>query len=225
MKVKNTKGHFVGTNLSAGEQAEMQRLALNLQHQAWGSCCQHTKKALKYISELFALRSAPDILSLGLFPEVKEITESFAAFNAVRNYLDFDLKDPEVSLVAVGDGHTPRTAATFAFRSNWRCYSVDPVLRSDKNWDIARLSVHPYVVEDFSLETNKAVIVAVHSHADLNQAVKSIKARELAIVAIPCCKDQILNDQIHDLQYADEGILSPARLVYVWKRVLQYNLF
>ncbi|MDD4352708.1 MAG: hypothetical protein PHU71_07090 [Candidatus Gracilibacteria bacterium] len=39
-------------------------------------------------------KSASDLLILGIYPNAKEITESYAAFNCVRNKLKYDLSDP-----------------------------------------------------------------------------------------------------------------------------------
>jgi hypothetical protein len=39
-----------------------------------------------YTDELLGLKSAPQILELRLFPSAKELTESFACFNAVRQF-------------------------------------------------------------------------------------------------------------------------------------------
>ena len=70
----------------------------------------------KYLNSLVNLRCGPDMLLLRLFPNAKEVTESFGAYEAVAKHLrDFPRKDPNIRLVVVGDGHTPRTAATFAF--------------------------------------------------------------------------------------------------------------
>ena len=55
----------------------------------------------------------------------KELSESFACFNAARVHLaeTFLPSDPHVTLLAIGDGLTPRTAALFAFRTAWRSSS------------------------------------------------------------------------------------------------------
>ncbi len=49
----------------------------------------------RYIEEFFKLnKSASDMLQLNVFPNAKEVTESYAAFNAVRTKLKYDLSDP-----------------------------------------------------------------------------------------------------------------------------------
>lgn len=87
----------------------------------------------RYIEEFIKLnKSASDLLLLNVFPNAKEITESYAAFNAIRSKLKFDLSDPNVAAVCVGDGYSPRTAALLAFRTNFQCISVDPGLNKNK---------------------------------------------------------------------------------------------
>ena len=61
----------------------------------------------KYIERFSKLNTAPDILSLKVFPNLKEITESMAAFVAVKDNVPFELCDANINVVIVGDGHTP----------------------------------------------------------------------------------------------------------------------
>ena len=69
------------------------------------------------------------LLGLGLFPNVQEITESMACLEAIREHLHFvSLSDPDVCIVVVGDGRTPRTAALMAMRTKWQVVSIDPAL-------------------------------------------------------------------------------------------------
>lgn len=176
---------------------------------------------LKYLNEFFSLKAAPDISATYAFPNAKEITESFAAYNAARKYLksNFNLSDDSISLIAVGDGASPRTAITFAFRSKWKCYSVDPKLKLASRYTrIDRLKLYPNKIEDFKLTCDKAVIIAVHSHAKLSDAINSITANKKAVIAIPCCKEQVLN-QDPDHIYLDWGIHSPERIIKIWTNI------
>ena len=56
------------------------------------------KASSRYTTELLSLACAPALLSLSLYPDAKELTESFAAFNAARQYLKgiFGMDDPSV---------------------------------------------------------------------------------------------------------------------------------
>lgn len=178
---------------------------------------------VKYLAEFVGLRCAPDMLAMRLFPNGKEISESLAAYEAVRYRLqEFALDDPSVAVVAVGDGMTPRTAATFALRSKWTCYSVDPLSRGGiKRWAaIERLHVFAKRIEDVRIEAERAIVVAVHSHAKLPRSLASIKARQIAVVAIPCCVPMALSME-PDIVYEDKGIISACRTVKVWRDVAQ----
>ena len=178
---------------------------------------------LRYLDEFLSLRCRDDLLRLGLFPNAKEITESLAAYRAVKRALGDvrDLGDPARTAVVVGDGCTPRTAAVLAFRTRWRLYSVDPQLRTDERWgQVERLTVVPLRIEDWSLTLDgPAVVVAVHSHAPLGEAVLRVRAPELAVVAIPCCVAQETGS-LPDLEYEDWGVWSEKRTVQVWRRVV-----
>jgi len=179
----------------------------------------------KYMDEFIQqYKSAADMLILGIYPDAKEITESFGAFNAVRTKLKklYDLNDPHVNLISVGDGRTPRTAALFAFKTKWNCISVDPNLNQEKIplWEskIDRLTCFPHKVEDLweEITYDKVVIVAVHSHAPLEAILSSIKAKQRSLISIPCCIPHNYN-KTKCIEYTDAGINSPKNLVKVWK--------
>jgi hypothetical protein len=178
-------------------------------------------KLVKYLGEMVTLACGPDLLAQRVFPNAKEISESFAAFDAVRNrMLQFDLSDPTITAVCVGDGVTPRTGATFAFRTRWQVYSVDPKLRGGtQRWRaIQRLTILADQIERVRIKGDRVILVAVHSHARLPESVASIAAREIAVVAIPCCVPQRLSVE-PDVEYEDKAIISPCRTVRIWHRL------
>jgi len=182
--------------------------------------------SLRYLNEFSQTKCAADLLALKLFPNVKEISESFGAYNAVRRHLwkTFQPHNADCHMVAVGDGVSPRTAATFAFRTAWQCHSVDPKLRGGKWYNpirrnkLQRVTLWTMPVEKMVSwkPVEHLVIVAVHSHADLREAVRALPAKHVGVVAIECCVPQEL-DRAPDIQYEDFGILSPKRTVKVWK--------
>jgi len=179
----------------------------------------------RYLNEFIKLnKSGSDMLHLGLFPDAKEITESYGALNAVRTKLkQYDFNDPTVTLVSVGDGTTPRTAALFAFRTKWQCISIDPLLKDCYDYEekIQRLTCYGSRVEDIHpsrLEFDTVVIVAVHSHASLQNILSHVKGKVRSLVAIPCCVPCI-HESIRPIEYADSGIWSPKNIVKVWRTI------
>lgn len=183
------------------------------------------KRAMRYGDELFRIKCGPDLLALGVFPNLKELTESFGMYHAVRRALGWGLMaDPSVALVAVGDGHQPRTGATFAFRSRWTCYSVDPQAQPSVRFTsvgrnrVERIHVVPARVEDWTLPPgySRAVIAAVHSHAPLQAAVRAcLSAARVDVFAMPCCVGQELS-RPPDFERVDPCISSPKRTVRAW---------
>lgn len=169
-----------------------------------------------YINQFFRLRSASDMMSLGLFPNGKEVTESLGALNALHRW-PLIKGCSCINAVVVGDGHTPRTAALLAFMSRWTCWSIDPLLQeSSKYRSVERLNLFKGGVEDFELTTDgTAVIVAVHSHAPIYAAINAVKARRIHLLAIPCCVNQDI-PKAPDFVYEDEHIWSPNRTVKGW---------
>ena len=184
-----------------------------------------SKPVHQYLDEFLTLRCAPDMLDLQLFPNAKEITESFSAYEAARTKLfrHFQFGDPKVIMLSVGDGATPRTAATFAFRSRWQCHSIDPLLRNKSRFGrIDKLTLHPKKIEectreDFRIKDDSTVVVAaVHSHATLDKVVATIgKVARLAIIAIPCCVTLTLKMPTVEV-YQDPAIWSPHKTVLLW---------
>lgn len=180
----------------------------------------------RYLNEFIGLKCAPDLLAWGVYPNVKEITESAAAFEAVRTRMIPRLSDKSISVLCVGDGRTPRTAAMFACRSAWAVWSIDPNL-SMVAWESKIKRLHPFRgrFEDFDPQCDSllkaaglwddVIVVAVHSHAALEQAKRF---NPLMVVAIPCCKPQMFDDRLPDKEYTDWGIHSPERTVKVWLR-------
>jgi len=167
-------------------------------------------------------QSAGDLLALGIYPNAKEVTESWAALHAVEHKLKANLKDPSMTVVAVGDGRSPRTASLFAFHSKWNCISIDPRLNTDKIpiWETAiqRLKCISSTVEEVSLSFDKVIIVAVHSHAPLPKILDHITANVRSMVAIPCCVSY--NHTIPpSIEYEDAGIWSPENIVKIWRSI------
>lgn len=159
---------------------------------------------------------AADMLVSGIFPNAKEITESMAVLFAVRRHFKaWSRSNERITLVAVGDGCRPRTAALMAFNTAWTCYSVDPRMRV-LEYSFKRVVLVPTAIEEFTLTSDHPVLIAaVHSHANLQAARGVIQAPHVGIVSIPCCVRQELSTP-PDREYEDYGIASPERTVKVW---------
>lgn len=160
------------------------------------------KPTLRYLDEFIKLKCAPDLLNLELFPNAKEITESMAAFNAVRkNVVNDNLTyhANHIMLLDVGSGNVPRTAALFAFRTKWDCIAIDPQLpkkgqpqsiRIMKRLeayedDINNLIISATTFEHFCKEVwhtyinynkiNAMIICAIHAHIRFEEFLSVIK--------------------------------------------------
>jgi hypothetical protein len=178
----------------------------------------------RYMNEFFKLKCAPDLLAWKLFPNAKEITESFGAFKGVRDVIleptNLRFDDPSIVLVSVGDGVTPRTAALFAVRTSWECYSVDPLMRVDVNYPIDRLSVIKAKIEDLKLDfpERSVIIVSVHGHAKLNDILEHIHGKVRHFLTIPCCISHNIPNKVY-LGYTDTNIWSDKNEVKVWLNI------
>jgi len=147
-----------------------------------------------------------------MFPNAKEITESFAAFDACK-YLGVKQKE-RICIVCVGDGHKPRTAALCAFMSCWECYSIDPEMNKT-DFPVKRLTCFNKKIEDVQLNLDcRTVILCVHSHAKLSVCLENIKAPRRDLVSIPCCFPDNLSDI--DTTFRDDNIWSEKNRVNIY---------
>lgn len=182
-----------------------------------------------------------------------------SAYSTVRQYLHvhnnshsetdgiLSFRDKNVLLLAVGDGCTPRTAALFAFRSAWRCVSIDPVMRASGGWDaVSSLQTLKSRVQDAtvpvsSIENNveRVVVVMWHCHCSISDALgcleidgakwdvsdkhKSLELRKrVAVVSCACCNfdsaQRTMPDGSHpDAEFVDLAVPGLMRTVRVWK--------
>ena len=174
----------------------------------------------RYMDEFIKLTCAPDLLALKLFPDSKEITETMAAYNAVRKFFGSKhFSNPNIVMMDVGSGKCPRTAAFFAFMTKWRCIAIDPQLRNDrKRYDnIDRLSMFRGKVQDVpKIKADVVVVCAVHAHVGLDKIVERIEARRIFMVAIPCCQPLQLERAKPNREYQDHSCWSPHRTVKVY---------
>lgn len=192
---------------------------------------------IRYVDEFLGLKCAVDLLALDVYPNGKEITESAAAYHAATRKLGHRPESQGVTLVAVGDGSTPRTAALFSFRTRWTCWSVDPQLKWEacapsnepngsrgdgpvKKRHLRRLGIAPVTIEAFDAPlSGHVVLAAVHSHASLPVAlakVTQLGASSVDVIANPCCVEQTLGWE-PDIAYQDWNIWSPQREVRIWR--------
>lgn len=171
----------------------------------------------RYLDEAINSKFFVDMLALGMFPNAKEVTESLAMYAAVRKYCPWKFSDSKITLISVGDGTQPRTAATFAFRSAWDCFSVDPRLNNRGDHSaVKRLRMLDERIEDCHFVRNHpVVIVACHSHAHWKNVFKHVEAPEIMAVALPCCESHHL-DVPPDFDYDDHRCWSPKRRVMIW---------
>lgn len=171
-----------------------------------------------YAERFFGMKCMVDMQILGMYPNLKESTESFGCFEAVVNNFDYTAKD-NINIVCVGDGHTPRTAAMFAFRSPWTTYSIDPALKNKFRYNrIKRLSVISDKIENVNLELDKpTIIVHCHAHVKIETSLAHIKSPKTSVVSMECCVKQFIQNKPPDIEYNDNCIWSPCNRIKIWK--------
>lgn len=91
-----------------------------------------------------------------------------------------------------------------------------------KSWmDMTNLVTVRKKIKNVRIAVRRAVIVLVHSHITLDQALNAVQADELCgVVTLPCCKwygqHKTLLGQKLDLVYDDVSVLSTHRELRVW---------
>ena len=187
----------------------------------------------RYFNEAMRMKCFVDLLKFGAFPNAKELTETMAAYNAVRKHIwgtQFRIDQGDVDVVVVGDGSTPRTGAVFAMMSRWRVFSIDPALKGrELGWEskVKRLSVIGCNIEEaqpIKLQEN-VILVAVHSHANMANSIDWVRRSHrisglddgsIAVVAMPCCTNLEVKGRRPNWDYQDWGCWSPKRRVMVY---------
>ena len=159
---------------------------------------------LQYLDRFLSLRCAPDLLTLKIFPDAKELTESFSILEALTRFFPLlraasATAGPEPSFLVVGDGSTPRTAALLAFMyPQSSVYSVDPQLAlpsgssppgAEPHPNVSNLTLYRGGIEEVVVNDSRVVLVLVHAHVALDACLKSLpKAASVdGIITLPCC--------------------------------------
>ena len=184
------------------------------------------RPSLRYMDEFIGLNCASDLLRFAVFPNAKEITESFACFRAAVGCFGGmpSCSRDDITAIVVGDGVSPRTAILFSLRTRWTAISIDPLLRP--KWTglepsgVRRLEGIAKHVQHTGKRSFKGDLVLVfpHSHAPTADALERFTCSgERHVVWLPCCVPPAFPDRPSpDHSYADYGIWSPQRTVEIW---------
>lgn len=189
---------------------------------------QFSKQVQSNLDWILTSNSGLDLLSLGIYPNVKEISEASSTTRFLRKHYRSWTKYNDVLVVVVGDGTSPRVGAMLAFHTNWSIISIDPLLRNDFKWSsIKRLTLIRSKYEDvkecsIDISNIKHVLyVFPHAHVNIDEALKVLQpvfGVAEGVVAMPCCQKQDIIDDIYPtLMYEDFGCLSSQRIIKLWR--------
>uniref|UniRef100_A0AAV1U9W8 Uncharacterized protein n=1 Tax=Peronospora matthiolae TaxID=2874970 RepID=A0AAV1U9W8_9STRA len=109
----------------------------------------------------------------------------------------------------------------------WTSYSVDPAMEKEtsersKRWtEISNLVVIRNKIEKVRITLRRAIVVLVHAHVTLDQALSAIQAEQICgVVTLPCCNWYGQQESIFgrgpDLVYDDFSVLSNHREIRLW---------
>lgn len=177
----------------------------------------------KYINRFISLNSLEEFGKFGLFPNPKEVTESFGMYNAVMRYVventDISKGHNDANVFVVGDGVTPRTAGLMAFMTKWDCFSIDPELRDNDYSGIRRLLCYSCKIEDFTTDflegdDRPRIILMPHSHAEAQITWNKLANDKTWLITMPCCVRHQLN--LPCIEYRDVAVASPKNFIKVY---------
>lgn len=177
----------------------------------------------KYIARFMAWNSAPDMLEMKLFPNIKEVAESMSMFYCVESllmnwdeYIRDNRRNQNINVVVVGDGHRPRTGALFAYSTKWNVVSIDPEMKS-VDYPIQRLKCYDCKVEDvpdIDFGDEPLIIIYPHSHAPVQVGWDKFQSTRKWLIKMECCtKDKL------DLPYyafRDTNAITAANQIFIW---------
>lgn len=176
-----------------------------------------------YFNELIKLHCGATLLEKKLFPNAKEVTESFGCFHATIDALGgMEACGRDITCVVVGDGTKPRTGALFALRTRWNVISIDPIMRrTDWGKEINRLTAIQGKAEDFPMQYDTdLVLVFPHSHADSQKVLQAHTVTEgytRTVVWLPCCVEMKMDGK--SISFKDARIMSPKNRFYIYQGV------
>ncbi len=189
----------------------------------------------KYLNRYIRLKASADMQALELFPNLKEIQESFSIFNVIESYIlkrDTNIdrnKENHVLCFVVGDGTTPRTAAVINFMTKWDTISCDPIMRNPAKYaGIKRCEVHTSKGEDIVemvtqrveiVEHEYVILIFPHSHIpNTNEIYKHFTDKKVWIINMPCCHKK--QDDYLPLKewvsFKDDAVASPENTIKVY---------
>lgn len=191
----------------------------------------HKMIPARYVNRFIALNSLEEFGRYGLFPNVKEVTESFGMYYAVTHKImpnepDIEQGKRNVRIYVVGDGVTPRTAAVFAFMTKWECISIDPQMRDRDYSGIRRLKVYRKKIEDYIPYTplqeihnlwpddKYHIIIMPHSHADIQPTWDILQNDRTWLITMPCCVHHKLD--LPCIEYRDKFVGSPKNHIKIY---------
>lgn len=187
----------------------------------------HRKISSRYINRYISLSCSAELQEEKMFPNVKEITESFGMLNACMMLEQWDSEitkdNTTVSVFVVGDGKKPRTAALIAFLTKWNCVSIDPIMEYT-NTKIDRLTPFRTKIENITFKQTSETIRIVllpHSHAEITTTFKKLNRDNLKcwFITMPCCVPHNLN--IPCVEYRDPHVMSEKNFIKIYSNYLE----
>ena len=184
----------------------------------------HVLEKIEYIDAFFKLPKLELFRKEHLFPNIKEVTESYGIFHAcleVCKRTNIARNDPNVLIVVIGDGHRARTGVLCSSMSAWRALSIDPVIHTCPSFP--KVKTIASKIEDIPEDINHdgpVILCFPHCHASITTTLGKIKSsnNNRHVISMPCCfkDDTVIKPSF---SYIDEKILSDKNTINIYLNV------
>jgi hypothetical protein len=160
----------------------------------------------------------------------KEIAESMAAFEAMRDVID--VTDKNNIFICVGDGSLCLTGALFAFLTKGLVFSIDPAINLEKvkSWMmkeyVERLFFYKMKYQECPIPPISVCdLILVHAHVNLEELVQRFPVWRY-LYTCPCCNpiDQTFSlayQKKHDISVVmagrDTDMITPKNDVFIYR--------
>jgi len=178
-----------------------------------------------YVDLFLRSPRAGELVHHGVFPSTKDLIESMAVLEHFKRAFRSVLR-PGIDILVVGDGDTPRTSSLFAVAfPETSVISVDPALNdewiTDHPLPFCNLTLCKEHVENMKLRATEVLIVLVHAHCALHDALSRFRRECIhGIIVTPCCDWYAKQAEAFGLpptlEKRDSNICSKDNLVRTW---------
>lgn len=196
-----------------------------------GVTAKQVRQFASHVSHFLQLNSAVDLLPLFQHSQhtlVKDIALAWSLFQAVVNNLRNDTRKGKVRIVVIGEGHTAKIGALFAYMTKWNVISISDKFGTDPTCGVRvdRLQTFGTSIDNISVTDfdEHLIIIMPHTNVEVDKVLdklRSTRYRSLVLVP-PSNYDPYRNfpqTNKMPLVYRDGKMLTEENRVVIYKKI------